>query len=468
MVRTFLRFIVIFFLILNVWASDGEKSKILKEKNIVRVYVIPIEGQISSAQLFILRRGLKEAIAQNIDEVLFSIHTPGGDLKTTLAIMEALEKFNGETISFINTEAISAGAYIAAATDEIYFHPKGIMGAAAAIQATGKEIPETLSQKLNSYLRARVRSYTATHRYRSEVIRAMMDSEYVFKIGEKIIKEKGELLTLTATEALAEYGKPPEKLLAKGVAESVDDLLKQKFGEGNYAIKNFKLTGAEYVARWLNAIAPILLGLGLLLLFIEFKTPGFGVFGIAGISLLLLVFLSSYIAGLAGYEGIAVFFLGLILIAVELFIFPGLIVPGALGVVFLLGALIWALADVWPTEDFKFDFEVFVGPLTDVFIGVMIALVSLFLVGKYVFKKSIFQALVLNAASGNETLAKDQNLVGSVGVAVGDLHPEGEIEIKGKRYPVCTRGSVFLNAGTQVQVVKQSEFNWIVKAYKHK
>ena len=54
----------------------------------------------------------------------------------------------------------------------------------------------------------------------------------------------------------------------------------------------------------MNVIAPLLMGLGLLGLFIEFKTPGFGVFGIAGISLFGIVFLSNYVAGLAGHEEI--------------------------------------------------------------------------------------------------------------------------------------------------------------------
>ena len=70
------------------------------------------------------------------------------------------------------------------------------------------------------------------------------------------------------------------------------------------------------VAVWLNAISTILLGVGLLALYIEFKTPGFGIFGIVGIICLAIVFLGSYVAGLSGHEPMLVFGLGLILVTV--------------------------------------------------------------------------------------------------------------------------------------------------------
>ena len=48
------------------------------------------------------------------------------------------------------------------------------MGAAAAVAATGQEIPDTMRHKIQSYLDARIRSYAQNKRYRSEVLKAMM------------------------------------------------------------------------------------------------------------------------------------------------------------------------------------------------------------------------------------------------------------------------------------------------------
>lgn len=436
-------------------------------KKEISVYVIPVEGEISNSQLYILRRGLKQAVVNNIDAVVLKINTPGGDLQSMLQMMEALENFKGDTVTFVDTEAISAGAYISASTDEIYFHPKGILGAAAVIQSAGAEVPATLKHKIDSYLRAKIRSYTTKYRYRGDVIRAMMDIDFVFKIGDKVIKEKGELLTLTANEAVVQYGEPPEPLLASGIVESVDQLLKKKYDGIPYHIKNFELTWSEYLARSLNTITPIMLGLGMLCLFIEFKTPGFGFFGISGIILLLIVFASSYIAGLAGHEEIIVFLFGLILIGIELFLIPGLLVAGVIGFLMVFGSIVWALADIWPGKEFQITPSLFVQPLIDFAIGLIIAAVGIVIVGRFFLKSWIWDALVLKSSVGEgadstREEGKKGPEIGDRGVAVTDLHPSGEVEIENKRYQARVSVKAILQ-NSEIEVVGKEDFGLIVK-----
>src|SRR5690606_14258472 len=146
---------------------------------------------------------------------------------------------------------------------------------------------------------ARIRSFTSETPFRSEVITAMVDADFVLKIGDETIKEAGELLTLTADEALREYGDPPQPLLGAGIFESIDDLLAAKYGAGKFATKEFVPTWSEELARWLTAVSPLFLGVGLLCIFVEVKTPGFGVIGIAGIILVALVFFGHHLAGLS-------------------------------------------------------------------------------------------------------------------------------------------------------------------------
>src|SRR5262245_42790757 len=76
-----------------------------------RIYIIPVREEIGSAVLYIIRRGLKEAIEQKADAVILDMKTPGGSLGATLEIMEAITKFPGTTITFVNNEAMSAGAF---------------------------------------------------------------------------------------------------------------------------------------------------------------------------------------------------------------------------------------------------------------------------------------------------------------------------------------------------------------------
>ncbi|HEY4302667.1 MAG TPA: hypothetical protein VGM73_17480, partial [Candidatus Didemnitutus sp.] len=93
------------------------------------VYVIRIEGEIGQPSLYILRRGLKEATEHHADAVVLDMDTLGGAADAALDMMEALDHFPGLTITFVDRQAMSAGAFIAAATREIWFEPHGIIGA---------------------------------------------------------------------------------------------------------------------------------------------------------------------------------------------------------------------------------------------------------------------------------------------------------------------------------------------------
>ncbi|MDR0901881.1 MAG: hypothetical protein LBM92_03825 [Opitutaceae bacterium] len=433
-----------------------------------RVMVIEVREAIDSPVLYVLRRGLKEAEAKKIDVVVLDMETPGGAAGVALEMMEALDKFSGRTVTYINTEAVSAGAFIAAATDEIWFAPKGVIGAAAAVTGDGQDIPETMRLKLNSFLRAKIRAVTAAHPYRGEVLSAMIDKDYELKIDGKILKPKGELLSLTATEALTAYGNPPKMLLAAGVANNIDDLLAQKFGKANFESGRLEVTWSERVAQWLNMIKPILLSLGMLALFIEFKTPGFGVFGIAGIVLLAVVFLSSYVAGLSGHEPMLLFALGLALVIAELIFFPGLIIPALTGIVLMLGSLVWAMADLWPHEPISVTWssDVLVAPIMNLGAGLLLtALFALALI-KFIPRGWFWGRLVLAAEIGAAAqiggISEEQagalaTFVGRRAIVITPLRPFGQIEIDGRRYEARVQvGSV--GRGESVVVLGRSDF----------
>ena len=161
----------------------------------IDVYVIPITGAIGTPNLYILRRGLKEAIVNDVGMVILDMDTPGGRVDITLEMMEMLDRFDGITATYVNDDAISAGSFIAAATQEIYFSPRGKIGASAAIQGTGEDVAETAKQKIESYLRANIRVITEDYPYRSDVVRAMLDADFELKIGDELIKPAGEVLT---------------------------------------------------------------------------------------------------------------------------------------------------------------------------------------------------------------------------------------------------------------------------------
>ena len=447
-------------------AEEPVVETLAPPKVITQVVVIPVREQIGKPVLYIIRRGLKEAIEQKADVVVLDMKTPGGALDVTFDIMEALGKFPGETITFVNTEAISAGAFISAVTDEIYFTPDGIIGAAAPVTSSGGDVDKTMRLKIVSYLKARVRAISENEPYRGKVISAMIDEDFELKIDDKVIKEKGELLSLTATEASETYGEPPQALLAAGIAADVDALLTAKFGKNGFKVTSLEVTWSEQLAVVLNAIAPILLGLGLLGLFIEFKTPGFGFFGVAGGVLLTVVFLGNFVAGFSGHEPILVFALGVVLVLVEIFLFPGTVIVALSGVILMFGSLVWSMADIWPNEPITISSELFLQPVWNLTLGILLALVGGVILIRFLPKGMFWDKMMLKAAttgtSSGTPITPDAALIGKIGVAVTDMFPSGQIEIDGHRHEA--RVSVgMINAGRQVSVRGRREFGLLVE-----
>lgn len=441
--------------------------------HMVTVYVVPVRDEIAQPVLYILRRGLKEAIERKAEVVVFDLETPGGALDVTFDIMKAIEKFPGQTIAYVDKEAMSAGAFVSATTQEIWFAPGSVIGAAAPVTSAGKDIDETMKLKIVSYLKARVRAISEGKGFRGQVISAMIDKDYELKIGDVVIKPKGELLSLTATEASKTYGDPPRPLLGAGIATDLDDLLRQKFGAHGYEIVQLNVTWSEELAVWLNAIAPILMGLGVVCLIIEFKTPGFGLFGLAGIVLLALVFLGHYVAGFSGHEPMLLFAVGLLLLAVELFFCPGVAVLALSGLALMLGALVWAMADIWPNEPVTISTsgDLFLGPLANLGAGLVLALIMGALLMRFLPKGWLWDRMVLQmagttsaqvAGSAPEAGVATSSLVGVRGVVVTGLFPSGQIEIDGRRYEAkLVVGSA--PVGAVVVVKRASDFNLVVE-----
>ena len=255
--------------------------------------------------------------------------------------------------------------------------------------------------------------------------------------------------------------------------DSIDDLLDARLGAGNYEIRDFEISYSEEIAKWMNTIAPVLMGLGALLLFIEFKTPGFGIFGIGGLILLGIFFASHYVAGLAGNEPVFFFVLGVLLVLVELLFFPGAVVFALSGLALMIGSLLWTMVDYWPSgsegDGIVLSPEMFTEPLVHLIFGISIALFGALIVSRLLKGSSIERKLVLQTAAGGDgpaiRQARESTLpkAGSEGIALTPLHPGGRVEIEGQRYEAhCSVGMV--ERGACIRVVSSSDFELIVEA----
>lgn len=437
-----------------------------------KFYVIPVQGAISPPTLFAVRGGVKAAIEGGYDHVVLDMDTPGGRLDSTLEIMEVLDRFPGKTITYVNDEAISAGAIIASVTDEIYFTSKAVIGSAEPVTGQGEDINESMKRKLMSYLNAKMEAYTDEYPFRSDVIRAMMDPDFEFKIGREMISPKGELLNLTAKRAHEEFGDPPMPLLGSGIVEELDVLLGSLSMDTDPTVTRFEATWSLNLAEFIVSLAPFLIAIAVISVYVEFQTPGFGVFGILGVICFLVAIFGHNVAGLSGHEPLLLFLIGVALLVLELVIAPGTLFFAVPGFLAMLASLLWAMADVWPSEtpDFSWSWEMFERPFQNLMGGMLLGIVMIILLARFLPKSLVWDRLVLKQALAGGSSAPVEasgasagsDLVGQTGVAVTDLMPGGQVEIGGKRYEVQLNvGS--LDKGSQVRVIRKSDFRLIVE-----
>ncbi len=444
-----------------------------------KVFVVPVHGEINTANFYIFRRGVKEALATGADAIVLDVNTPGGELSTTFEIIDALQKFPGETAAFVDPDAISAGAYISGATQKIYFSPNGKIGAAAVVSSNGTDVDKTMKQKIDSYMIALTKTFAKDDPFRADVLRAMMDSEYVLKIDGEVLTDKngdpvkavGTLLTLTADEAMRPVGAEARPLLGAGKFENLDEMLATEFP--GYAVEKLEPNGYEHIGQLAAPFAPALLGIGILLLFFEIKSPGFGVPGFIGIALVAAYFIFQNIAGLSGYEGFVIFLLGAVLLIVEIFFLPGVFVFAFAGIALMLAGLLWGSADIWPLPDGSFDisWRAFVAPLENLAVAAITIVVVGVLAYKLLPAKWVKNKIVLGSKIGvieSDSVrgARSRNgslpAVGATGIALTEFRPMGIAEIGDSQYEASAE-SGSIEKGEKIIVVGTRDFEILVK-----
>ncbi len=433
------------------------------------VVVVPLKGEISPALVLFLRRAVKEAENAGAAALIFEMNTYGGELDAAEQMTTVLNHITIPTYTFINTNAGSAGAIVALSTKHIYMAPVSAIGAAAPIQSSGEDLPATAKEKTISYFSALIRGAAQRNGHNPNIAEAFMNKEKEVKIGDRVVHAKGSLLSLNAQEATEKInGKP---LLADGVADSVADVMRQANLKGESVSLN--PTGFEQLAFWITKLAPLLLLGGIIGAYIEFKIPGFGLAGIASIICFALFFLGHYFAGLAGWEVVGLFVLGVILVIVEVLFFGhSTIIVGVAGAFLMLGSLLWAMADRYPGQKFFPIGNTFAVPLLNLAIALVGALLVGWLLARYLPRTSIYRrfALISSNPPGPSLTGAPREFAtalalapGMSGVALTTLRPSGKARFDTHVVDVITGGE-FISAETAISVVQTDGMRVVVKA----
>ena len=402
------------------------------------VYVAPIEKEVERGLAAFLDRVITTAEEDGARAIIFEIDTPGGFVAAANEIAKLFSSTDIKLISFINKQALSAGSYIALYTDEIYMTPGSTMGAAAVVDQKGN----MADKKAQSYWKKAMKG-AAEQGGRDPLYAVAMADESV-DLPEYDAK-KGELLTLTAAQAL-EVG------YSEGTVNSLDELL-EKAGLADAKVIHIEPTFAEKLARFLTnpAVVAILLMVASLGLVVELFTPGFGVAGITGLSALALFFspsggrLCRIRIAHSFYHRYCSCHFGVFL--------PGGI-AGVLGFLAIAGSLFLAAENIVTMG---------LSILAAIAAAILLSIIMVKVFGK---RMKIFKKLILKDSTSTEKgYVSNRNrteLIGLEGIAITPLRPSGTVLIEDERIDVVSEGN-FIQKGQKVKIIKAEGSRIVVR-----
>ena len=482
---------------------------------VVVSFIIPINGPITETTYRTVKRKIIRARAGGAQLVIFELNTPGGESTAMKNILRLIldELRSVHTVAYVNPEAISAGAVISLACNEIAVSPTAIIGDAMPIMvgAGGQlvPIPKTERGKIESYFKGQVRTLAKQNGYNVELCEAMITltleiwlirntqtrelrivnaADWRGKVaGEptaqatsapaagvqtpsdwqyvRTIDGPGELVTLTTDEAVFTG-------IAAHTFNSSADL--QEHYNITVAPERLADSWSERMVGFLTspAVAGILMFVGVLCLYVEINSPGFGVPGTIAIIAFAILFGSRFLIDLAQWWEIALFAIGLILLTIEIFVIPGFGVAGVLGIVFMLAGLLATLIPnapgkfPWPETDM--DWGLLSDGVVALVIGFTFAIIAAAIVAQYLPKIPIANKLFLKPAEHvdeppvSESSPMQRIEVGAIGTVESMCRPAGMVRFGDDLLSAASEGQI-IEPGATVRVIHKDGNRLVVE-----
>ncbi len=415
------------------------------------VYRVPIEGTIDLGLPPFIQRMIDKAESENATAIIFDINTFGGRVDAATQIKDAILGSEVTTIAFINRRAISAGALISLSCEKIYMTGGGLIGAATAVDMSGKKG----SEKVISFMREEMASTAEKRGRNKEIARGMVDEELNFSHlvinGDSISvndiegRKDGKLISLTTEQAM-KYG------IADGTAETIESLMDTLSYESFEVIESSE-NWSESIVRFLTnpVVASLLTTFGFLGILFELQSPGWGIPGFVGLTCLILSLSVSYIAQLATMSDMIFILAGLSLILLEMLVIPGFGIVGIGGIGFMLYGLYLLLLPEVPVGE-----EVLGQAMDGFLIGLVGAVIGIILLGKLMIRSKFWEQLTApSSQKKNQGFSNTQgweSLQGELAITDTDLHPSGWINIDNQRIFVLSEGG-FIEKGKKVTIL---------------
>lgn len=435
----------------NIWADNTADEKLF--------FKIDLKKNVSATTWLYIRNGLVEADKLDADAVIIHMNTYGGEVVFADSIRTKILNFDKPVYVFIDNNAASAGALISVACDKIFMRTGATIGAATVVDQSGQKMPD----KYQSYMRATMRATAESHGKDTVVVGR--DTTFLWKrdpfIAEAMVDERTvlpffsdttKILTFTTEEAM-------KYRYCEGEVNSLSELIEDGLGIAEYRVERYQISAWDDIKGFL--ISPIFQGILIMLImggiYFELQSPGIGFPLVVAIVAALLYFAPLYIDGLAANWEILLFLIGLILIALELFVVPGFGVAGIGGIILMTSSLVLSLIG---NVDFNFENvssdDTGIATLT-VFGGMLAAIILIIYLSSRIGRKGIFRKMALNKSleSADGYVGVDMSekvLVGVLGIAHTVLRPSGKVKIDGRVYDAISRDGQYIEKGALVEV----------------
>ncbi|MEM9829378.1 MAG: NfeD family protein [Bacteroidota bacterium] len=418
-----------------------------------QVLVMEIRSEIDARTSHYVDLALQEADEIGADYVVIDMDTYGGALYDADEVRTRVLEYEKPVYVFINKDAASAGALISIACDSIYMAPGSSIGAATVVNGgTGEAAPD----KYQSYMRGIMRSTAEANGRDPLIAEAMVDET----LEVDSISAEGEVITFSTSEAI-KYG------YCEAQVSDIEELL-ARAGIEEYELTVFKTSPVDKaVSFFLN---PFISGLLILImiggLYFELQTPGVGFPILASFVALVLYLTPYYLNGLAANWEIAALFLGIALIALEVFVIPGFGVAGISGIVLLGGSLMLIMLNNNNFDFFFVDFQEITQALVTILAGFFGGVMLMFFGGVRLTNSDLFKRVALQgtqaSTEGYTSNFKVGSFLGKEGEAYTILRPSGKILIEDELLDAYTRGD-YINQGERVVVVSDEGSSLRVK-----
>lgn len=458
------------------------------------VFIIPVNEEITPFLMVFIKRSILKAQEAEASMIIFELNTFGGRVDSALEITSLIGSVQwAETIAYIPSGAggtgvsWSAGALISFSCDSIYMDSGTSIGAAAPVYQS----PEGMvmaEEKVVSAVRGQMAALAEKNGYSPSIALAMVDADIeLYEVeteegmrlltpdeiagiernsGTKPVQGKqvsaaGKLLTLTAGE-MEKYGVSSATVTGRADLHKILSI-------DSRTLVILEKTNADWIIAFLSsaAVASLLVMVGMVALYMEITSPGFGVPGTVALICFALVFASSTLIGNLGSLELILFMLGVVLLLIEIFIIPGFGVTGISGIILILLSLVLTRQN-FIIPEFTWQWDLFRKNLLIVSISLVGALALIGVLMVLLPHSHLFGRLVLKneptlpAAEGAENEIEDKVRPGARAVALTDLRPVGKADFDGKVLIVQTEGE-YIEKDSQVIVLRKEGLRLVVK-----